>query len=215
MKDELQNYMGRPNQYDNIDGTAEIFMGLMVLGLTLAAYLETGLPQNSSRWMHAIVLYGVLIPVLGLGFWGRKAIKKHITWPRTGYAAYPRYGKAWWIGIVLAVIVSTVFAGGFAYLKLLAKQHHSISLPRIVMLAAVGSAYSIWVFRMGKEHWWKWLVSLFMVLGLVMIALIVPDDYYKLGRPALLFVGLVWLGSGVATLFLYIRHTKPPTPQAE
>ncbi len=215
MKDELRNYISRPNRYENIDGTGEIFMGLMVLGFALAAYLETTLPQNSSRWMHAIVLYGVLIPVLGLGFCSRRVIKKHITWPRTGYAAYPRYGKAWWIGIVAAIVISTVFSAGFAYLTLFARQHHSISLPRIGMLVAVGGAYSIWVFRMGKEHWWKWLVSLFMVLGLVTIALVVPGDYHKLGRPALSFVGLVWLGSGVATLFSYIRHTKPPTPQAE
>jgi hypothetical protein len=31
----------------------------------------------------------------------------------------------------------------------------------------------------------------------------------------MLFFGLVWLASGGATLYLYIRHTQPPDPEAE
>jgi hypothetical protein len=31
----------------------------------------------------------------------------------------------------------------------------------------------------------------------------------------MLFVGLVWLMSGAATLCLYVRHTQPPAPDAE
>jgi len=31
----------------------------------------------------------------------------------------------------------------------------------------------------------------------------------------MLFIGLVWLASGGTTLFLYMRHTQPPAPEAE
>lgn len=208
--------MNRPKRYDNIDGTGEMFMGLMMLGFTLASYLEASLPVNSSRWMHLVVIYGVMIPVLGFGFWVRRVIKNHFTWPRTGYAAYPRVGgKSWWIGIVVALVISAVVAAGFAWLRLFARRHDAINLPRMGMLVALAAVYAVWVFRMGREHPWKWLVVIFMALGLVAIALIVPGDVDAWFRPVALFVGLVWLASGGATLYSYIRHTQPPAPEAE
>jgi MFS family permease len=216
MNDELQNYMGRPKRYDNIDGTGEMFMGLMILGFALAGYLEAILPENSSRWMHGIVLYGVLIPVLGFGYWVRRVIKKHITWPRTGYAAYPRRGgKSWWIGIVATFLIAAVIAAAGACLMGFARRHDAMSIPRMGMLASIIAVYAFWVFFMCKKDPWKWLVLIFMGLGLLAITLIVPGDFIWLSHPALLFVGLVWLGSGGATLYSYIRYTQPPAPEAE
>jgi hypothetical protein len=216
MKNTLQDFLGRPNRYDNIDGTGEMFMGLMMLGFTLAGCVEASLAENSSRWIHAVAIYGVMIPVFGFGFWIRRVIKSHFTWPRTGYAAYPRAGgKSWWIGIVAAIIISAVFGVGFGYLKLFAGRHDAINLPRIVMVVALAAVYAIWVLRMGREHPWKWLVVIFMALGLFAIALLVPGNVHALTRPVVLFLGLVWLASGGATLYSYIRHTHPPAPEAE
>ncbi|MGO8836817.1 MAG: hypothetical protein ACLQAH_16940 [Limisphaerales bacterium] len=216
MNDNLRAYMDRPKRYDNIDGTGEMFMGLMLLGFTLAGFLEANLPEDSSRWMHGGVIYGVMIPVFGFGFWIRRVIKNHFTWPRTGYAAYPRVGgRSWWIGIVVVLVVSAVLAVGFACLLLFARRHDAINLPRMGMLVALAAVYPLWVFRMGRENPWKWLIVIFMALGLVAIALIVPGDVDALFRPVALFVGLVWLASGGATLYSYIRHTQPPAPEAE
>jgi hypothetical protein len=216
MKDELQNYMGRPKHYDNIDGTGEMFMGLMMLGFVGADFLEARPPENSSRWMHGVAVYGVLIPALALGYWVRRVIKTHFTWPRTGYAAYPRVGgKSWWVGIAAVLVVSAALGAGFACLRLFGRQHDEINLPRMGMLVAVAAAYAFWVFRMGREHPWKWLMVMFMVLGLIAIAFIVPGDMDVLFRPVALFVGVVWLASGGATLYSYVRHTQPPAPGAE
>ncbi len=208
--------MDRPKRYDNIDGTGEMFMGLMLLGFTLAGYLEARLAANSSRWTHGIVVYGVMIPVFGFGFWARRVIKNHFTWPRTGYAAYPRVGdKSWWIGIVAVLVISAVLGAGFACLRLFARQHDAINLPRIGMLVALAVAYPLWVLRMGRGNPWKWLLVIFMELGLVAITFIVPGDVDALFRPVALFVGLVWLASGGATLSSYMRHTQPPAPEVE
>ena len=49
----------------------------------------------------------------------------------------------------------------------------------------------------------------------VAIALIVPGAGDALFRPAAMFIGLVWLTSGGATLYSYLRHTQPPAPEAE
>ena len=59
------------------------------------------------------------------------------------------------------------------------------------------------------------MVLVFMVLGLLALALGVPGDFRELSRPAMLFAGLIWLGSGGATLFAYIRRTQPSTLEAE
>lgn len=217
MKDELQNYLERPKRYDNIDGTGEISMGVMLLGFALLGYLQAVLPKDS-RWRNGfaslLLMYLILIPVLALGYWGGQAIKKHITWPRTGYVAYRRDGKSWWTAVVATFVVSVVVGAGFTCLVILARRHDSISLPRMFMLVTWVPGYAFWIYHMGREHPWKWLVLLFMALGLLVIDLIVPGDVVELFRPVSLLVGLTWLGSGVATLYSYIRHTQPPAPEA-
>ena len=216
MKDELQDFLGRPHRYDNIDGTGEMFMGLMILGFALAGCLEESLSAHASRWMHGVVIYGVMIPVFVFGYWIRRVIKNHYTWPRTGYAAFPRVGgKSWWIGMVAVLVISALLAAGFACLSLFARRNDAINLPRMCMLVVLAAAYAIWVFRMGGEHLWKWLIVIFMALGLVAIALIIPGDVHALFRPVALCVGVVWLASGGATLCSYIRHNQPPAPEAE
>jgi hypothetical protein len=215
MNDKLQDYMDRPKRYENIDGTGEMLFGLMLLSFALAAYLEDKLPGDSSRWMHGLVIYSCLIPALGLGYWARRAIKEHLTWPRTGYAAYPRGGKSRWIARVATCLAAAVFALGVAFLMGFARRHDVMSLPRIVTLFVIVMTYAIWVFRLSKEHWWKWLLLLFMALGGLAIALLVPGGLNEMGRSALFFLGLVWLGSGAGTLYAYIRHTKPATSGTE
>jgi hypothetical protein len=82
-------------------------------------------------------------------------------------------------------------------------------------LAVYAATYAFWIFFMGREHSWKWGVLVFMTIGLLVIGLPVGGDYFKVWRQVALFVGLVWLGSGAATLYLYLRHTQPPAQGAE
>jgi hypothetical protein len=215
MKDTLQNYVGRPKRYENIDGTGEMLFGLMFLGFALAGCLEAGLPENSSRWMHGIVVYGVIIPVLALGYWGRRAVKRRLTWPRTGYVAYPRNTKRWWTVMVAGCLGAVVCVIGFEYLTRFAWRHHVMSVPRIVVSVLYTVPYAFWVFRMNREHPWKWLVLFLMGLGLFTIALFVPGNLGHFGQFMLLLVGFAWFASGAGTLFSYIRHTKPAAPGAE
>lgn len=211
--------MGRPKLYNNIDGTGEMGVGVMMLGFALVSYLQAVLPKDL-MWRNGsaslLLMAAILVPVLGFGYWGRQAIKKHITWPRTGYVAYRVGEKSWWTMNVVTFVGSGIIAAGFSCLVLLATRHDAISLPRIGMLAVLVVSYAVFVFRSGTgEHRWTWLVLLFMALGLVVIALIVPGDFEELSRPVFLFVGLTWLGSGAATLYLYIQRTQPPAPEIE
>jgi hypothetical protein len=230
MNNELQDYMGRPKRYENIDGTGEIYMGLMILGFGLLNYLQTVLPKDSlwstNGFAGLLFMYLILIPVLALGYWGGKAIKKRITWPRTGYVAYGVAGadakakKAFWSVMLAVAIIAAVIAAGMAGLVALERRHLGAmtglaGVGYVVYLAFWVPLYAFWVWRMGGGHPWKWLVLLFMALGLLVIGLIGPGNIIEVARPVMLFVGLVWVMSGGATLYSYLRHTKPPAPQAE
>jgi len=210
--------MGRPKRYDNIDGTGEMAFGLMALGYTFLNYVQAGLPENS-MWRHGfasmLLFFAGLLLMFGLILWVPKAIKKRITWPRTGYVAYRVGGKSWWTAMVAIAAVSVVIAAGFGCLMRFDRQHDWMGLLWMGAAALYAAAYAVWIYRTERHHPWKWLVLLFMALGLLAIALIAPADFVGLWRPMLLFVGLTWLGSGGATLYLYIRHTQPPAPEAE
>jgi MFS family permease len=219
MKDQLQNYMGRPKRYENIDGTGEMALGVMMLSFALVGYLSAVLPEGALWRKNGLATFEfipvVMIPSWAFQHWGVKGIKKRFTWPRTGYVAYRRSGWPWWKLIVAILVASAVFGAATAWLMGLARRFHALSLERAVYLAVPLAAYAFFVVRWSREHAWKWLVLIFMALGLVAIALAVPGGAVESFPPVALFLGLVWLGSGVATLYSYIRHTQPPAPQAE
>jgi hypothetical protein len=56
---------------------------------------------------------------------------------------------------------------------------------------------------------------LVMALGLLVIGIFGPGNYIEVARPVMLFVGAVWVFSGLATFCAYLRHTKPTTPETE
>ena len=229
MNNAIQEYMARPKRYENIDGTSEMIVGLTLLGFALAGYLEALLPENSPTWIRVLVIFASLALAVGLAYWTRRAIKRCITWPRTGYAAYPRGGKSWWVTTVIARLIALIVVVGLAFLIGIARRHHAMSMsnlswnlspktwnPRVVLLIVISvTTYAIWAFRMGGGHWWKWLVLLFMILGVITLALMVPGDFGHWERPPVLFIALLWLGSGAGTLYSYVRHTKPTTPETE
>jgi hypothetical protein len=216
MNDNLQNYMGRPGRYENIDGTGEMAMGVMMLSFALVGYLSAVLPEGALWRKNGLATLEfipvVFLPIWAFQRWGVKAIKKHFTWPRTGYVAYRRSGWAWWKVIMACAALG---AGSACLMIVLARRFHAPSLERAVYLAVVLAAYGFFVFRSSREHAWKWLVLVFMALGLLAIALVVPGGAVESFPPVALFLGLVWLGSGAATLYSYIRHTQPPAPETE
>lgn len=227
-------------RYDNIDGTGEMFMGLMFLGFALLGYLQTILPEHSmwrtNGFAALFFMEAVLMLVLGVGFLVRGVIKKLITFPRTGYVAghslwrlllAPRPAgvdaasgmptrKGCW-GVMLAfVLVTAVVSAGFAVLTVFSVRHNAgLSFARVAYLAFWVPLYAFWVFRMCREQRWKWLVLFFMALGLAVIGLIVPGSIVELSRWVMPFVGLMWMISGGATLYSYLRHTPPPAPVTE
>ena len=234
---------GRAKRYDNIDGTGEMFMGLMMLAFALLGYLQTILPEHSiwrtNMFASMAFMYLILGAVLALGFLGQKFIKRNFTWPRTGYVALGVAGtggtgkpataqdvkakRLLRVGMLIIFIELVVIAGligaGVVWFSAYVKRH-----PDVLDLAMVGYVgylalwlplYAFWVWRMGRGHAWKWLVLLLMALGLAVIGITGPGNTIGVSRTVMVFVGLVWVGSGVGTFFLYLRHYPAPSTEVE
>ena len=226
-------------RYDNIDGTGEMLMGMMMLGFGLLGYLQSILPKDSiwrtNFFLSLLFMYGVLFLAVGPGYLIRWAIKRRITFPRTGFVSLgvgahhtgadvgglgAKVKKSYWALIMVSAIIGAAVAAGLACLVAIQKRH----LGAMMWLVGVGYVgylglwvllYAFWIWRMGREHRWKWLMLLVMALGLLVIGIFGPGNYIEVARPVMLFVGAVWVFSGVATLCSYLRHTKPTTPETE
>jgi hypothetical protein len=214
MKSQVEEYVKRSKRYQNIDGTAEMGMGLMMLAFALLAYLQYIVPK-SSIFGHGFggfaFMYVILVPILGLGWWSVKAIKRRITYLRTGYVAYRRDLKVRvpWAALSAGIAVAVVLVFR------LARQHDAMSLFRFMYAATFVALYVFTILRTSREHTWKWRIAVFMAIGLSAISLKVPGGMAEWFRPASLFLGLTWLASGTITLILYVRRTRPPAVEAD
>ena len=213
MSDQIEDFRKRPKRYENIDGTSEMFFGCMWLGFALW-YMLLPLLTTESFWPQMLFMNGVPLSVLGLGGWGVKIIKNRITYRRTGYVAYRCEKKRTALVMALAMIVSAVLAAALVFLLRWGLRHDAVSLTRLGMLSVAVATYACMVTFMSREHRWKlWLVALMALFSVGFSFGAWEMDVF--GRISTLFFGLVWLTSGLITLFLYIRHTRPAEQEAE
>lgn len=227
MKDELQDAALRLKRYDNIDGTGEMVMGLMLLGFGTLGMLRAALPEHS--WWNKgfnglLLMYLVLIPFMGLGRWLQRIIKRRITWPRTGYVAF-QSDKRVVLPLLLAIGLGAMVIGALLGLLIASAKVDQLATHawrtgattagRVFHVVFWPLLYAFWITRMGREQAWKWMVLIFMVLGLSVIVFVVPGNFFKMFGPVALYVGAIWFISGAATLALYVRYTWPPVEDAE
>ena len=216
MPNQIHEYLMRPKRYDNIDGTGEMSMGVMMLGFALLVHLQSILPKTSIwtyGWTSMLFMYVILVPVLCLSYWGVKAIKKYITYPRTGYVAFRPVTKSWALPIVL--IMSAIVSAAVVFVIRFARWHDAMALKRAIAIALLVAPYGWFVFHLGGDHRWKWSVLAVLAVGLAAISFAVRGGMVAYARPAFLFVGLVWVASGLATLYLYLRCTEAPSRETE
>jgi len=215
---QIKDYTRRPNRYENIDGTVEILFGSGCLGGWLAGEIGPHLPATHF-WQHNLI--GVMIPLYGaFALCGaaaallNRAIKRRITFPRTGYVVPSKVGKTprtiyFFCGVAVAAAI-------LGFLVFQAQRHHAFGAMRIVGIAAFAGAYALTVRTQSREHPWKYLVALGLTLGLTASAYARPaatnEEFF---HPVMLILALTWFASGALTLLLYIRRTHTPEPEAE
>ncbi|MCB1229567.1 MAG: hypothetical protein KDN19_04845 [Verrucomicrobiae bacterium] len=223
MNDDLSNSLDQPKGGDA--GIGEIFVGVMSLGFALKGWLD-------SIWVDGfggmLLMLAILLPAWGIGYWASRAILKYVIWPRAGYFvpisdSRKRTGIAvagrvrTRLTLITVLILTAVSAAVVACLAVFVKRPSAVNYPLegilgTFMFACLVAAYAFWfVFNGRREYPWKWLVLVFLVLGFLVIGLPVRMDYLAVWPRIALFNGVMWLGSGLATLLSYVRHAKPST----
>jgi hypothetical protein len=162
-------------------------------------------------------------------YYVRKAIKEHITWPLTGYVASLGERKSspkWRVAGLLVVLGMGILftcwqlremrrqgAGGSAPISQAAITGIPMNRPgcilRDVFVAANVMLYlGASVARMRKQPWMGLLLAI-MVAGAFVIRFLASATLPETMLPLMLFFGLVWLISGVASLCCYLRNNQP------
>jgi len=161
--DQVDSLLKRPKAYYNIDGAGELGMGFLCLGYALLLWLQLHTSKDSI-WNQQYVLFiwvGLMVTMI---YFGTKAIKNHITYPRTGFVAYRKQNRIW--TAIVAFVVSALFAAGLA---LAAHSHRHVVMPVffIGLIFAAGYAFGI-----ARTVRWKWMVVFAQVIGSLAMAVL-------------------------------------------
>lgn len=213
---DLQEVVNRPKRYENVDGTDEMFVGLMLLGFALADRLQALLPPGVPKWASGLIIPGALVLVFGAGYWLRGRVKRRWTWPRTGYVAYRHWrARGWWAAMAVAFILATLFVVVLVRLHAAGGPVARANLVEVGEAALWPALYGLKVVATGRQYPWKWLIFLLMVVGLLALGRTGHGDFLSVTWLVLIFLGVAWLGSAAGTLVSYIRHTQLPAAEAE
>ncbi|MGA1983628.1 MAG: hypothetical protein ABSG84_14325 [Acidobacteriaceae bacterium] len=225
--DQVERLMGRPLLYNNVDGVGELALGFMFLGSVLLQWL----PIHSSIWHRYGSFLGFLL-LIAVIHYGVKAIKTHVTFPRTGFVEYRRR-DFFWRGMIGGAVFGLVFGVSFALAGRLHLRSSLAHLGLTVPAALFGLVFAVaYAYRIARAVPWKMAVAAAMAICSVAIAML-PADAVELlagnrpssaGLPEWIF-GALWLTitlygailmiSGAISFVLYLRYTQPPVRTAE
>ena len=227
---QIERLLERPKLYNNVDGVGELGMGAMLLGFGLLTWLQVRSPA-SALWHKAYVVVPlILLGALGIDR-GMKAVKKRVTYPRTGFVEYRKRDTRRLAAI--SFVVAAVVAVAIAYAVRThwgAGLHWGLTTPTVVLggdVLAVAYAYGI-----ARAVRWKWMVVAAIAICSVGLAAL-PADWADalVGTPAnagpfstqnvaawnasMLVYGVIFLISGGISFVLYLRHTQPPAAEGQ
>ena len=230
--DQIDSLLKRPRAYENIDGVGELNFGFMCLAFALIQWLQVHTPEHSiwNRTYVFVVWVGLMVMVM---YFGSKAIKKHITFPRTGFVKYGTPGKtrSAIVAMIAAACVAAAVAAG-VFFAVRAHWNPTSALPAVVG-SFVAAGYALGIARTvpWKAAGWKWAVPVSILLGSIAIAAL-PADLTAILAPnalaitgfraepvgayllCLMLIGAMFLISGGITFWLYLRHTQAPAKEA-
>jgi hypothetical protein len=213
--EQIENLLNRPKAYYNIDGVGELGMGFMCLGYALLMWLQAHAPKDSVwHGMPVFIIYvGLMCLIL---HYGPQAIKKHITYPRTGFVQYRARDSRWRPAILGAVAGAATTVG----LAIALRRHWNLTTPASLFGLLFAATYAC---RFARNVRWKWAVAGFVALGSVAIAALPADQVGALANHSwqgafiliMMLYGAVLLVSGGISFWLYIRHTEAPALEAQ
>jgi hypothetical protein len=221
--DRIGTLLDRPKSYYNIDGVGELGIGFMCLSFALLQWMQIHTPEHSAwNQMYTLFLYfGLMSSII---HYGSKAVKKHITYPRTGFVEY-RTRDTVWRPLIIGFAVSML--ASFA-LIIAIRSHWNMTALAPLLFLVVAACYAHGIARTVR---WKWVVAGAMSIGSLVIAILPADMVGALANhswvaakfPARLvgayflcmaLYGALTLISGGISFWLYLRNTQAPAQES-
>lgn len=218
MTDDIKKHQLRVLQYDLVDGTHELFFGLMFLLMAIYFVIQAAAPESFSNSILNFLLFILLIPagafLINLPI---QKLKERVTYPRTGFIVprrppEPNRVTRWavWIGVpVLVVVILALLA---IYRPVINSPHAQDWLQTSPLFPVFSSILmcGLWViigWRIGLRRFFI-IAVLTLLSG---IGILLTGLGGNLGM-ALLFgaMGAVLCASGGVTLWRYLRQNPPP-----
>jgi hypothetical protein len=226
--DQIEKLVQRPLLYNNVDGVVELGLGLMFLGTALFQWL----PIQSSWWhrYRSSLCFLLLFAVI---HYGVKAIKTHITYPRTGFVEYRKLKSAWLSVLVFICAIALLATCGARFA---ARSHWDIDGSHWGMttpVALIGLVIVVfYVLHIARAVRWKWAVAAALVICSVAIAMLPAGVVGEVGGGTsaiatlsersfgawlltITLYGAIFLLSGGISFVLYLRHTQPAAETVE
>ena len=223
--DQIESLLQRPKLYNNIDGVGELGMGFLLLGYALPASLRI----HSPIW-HKWGSFLWFMVVIAAIHYGSKAIKEHITYPRTGFVEYKKQEKVW--PAAIAFVLSALVALGLA---LVARSHWVIGVHwgMTTPVALIGLVFVVfYVLHIAMAARWKWVMAAAMTICSIVIAMLpagvvgavagntsavatLDERSFGAWLLSMMLYGAILMTSGSISFVLYLRHTQPPAQAAE
>ncbi len=195
----------RVKQYWFEDGLAEAVIGAGFLLLALVFALSTRWAQPWSGVIRALVIFAF---VLG-NRWVVQRLKWRITYPRTGYLAYPRSDKATrmlWMLVAFVMGTTVVFLGAV----LLSRNQERAYIAGLTVVLVL-----LYLFLAQRQAWTRGMfyAGVILLAGAVAVLLLSSPFWREAvlqGCVHFALVGLAQIVGGLLTLRGYLRRHPSP-----
>jgi hypothetical protein len=206
MSDNLSKLMRRPRQYWYADGLPEIAIGFIFLAVGLLFSWQAAVPERSP-W-KALASLGLPILIVG-GLWVTRwlvgAAKARLTYPRTGFVAYPRPSRR---RRVVTLLIGLLLGAGVS--ALLVRVLTAANLDTLSFTFPLqGFFVGLLIAFIGQGLIRFYVVGGFTaLLGIALAAAALPEEpgsaiFYGL-------LGLALVTSGGITLWRYLQQNPLP-----
>lgn len=198
--DEITSAQRRAQGYWFVDGLAEIAGGtaMALTGALLYAAVRTG-----AEWLGTVAL-AVLIVGFPVTAWVVRVLKERITYPRTGFVAYPPPSRA---RMFVAAAVGFVVAGLLVPIRTVAGGGQ-VSVVVLSFGLLVGAVLAVRAWRTGVPRFYV------MAAAMVAFAAVMSTSDTVGVQDAIgiliAFEGGVFVANGVWTLLNYLKANRAP-----
>ena len=212
MFNPIDDYVKRPDRIRNIDGSQEMACGILVVASWVLVQLQLAIaPPNSPRFWPALAgTSACTMAVIFVVVRGLKALRKRITFPRTGYVNYRRGGTtAFANGIILGSIAAVLGSGA-----ILAARHQALFHLRGEEAGLLVFGPIVYASLTRLDAAWRWAVLVALIAAPLAIAEI-PLGHFWLRTLPVAAQGIIISLSGAAALALYLQKNRLPEEPAQ